>query len=64
MERKVFHARRGNWRIEVTEDSSGAHIVAVGLVPKDVKKSVELKENSGLKNSFGGLCLLASMLTA
>ena len=64
MERKIYHARRGNWRIEVTEDASGAHIRAVGLVPKDVKKSVELKENSGLKNSFGGLCLLASMLTA
>lgn len=64
MEKKVFPARRGNWRIEVTEDASGAHINAVGLVPRDVKKSVELKENCGLKNSFGGLCVLAHLLTA
>ena len=63
MEKKVFPARRGNWRIEVTEDASGAHIRAFGNVPKDVRKYVELKENCGLKKTFKGLCMLATLLT-
>lgn len=55
--------RRGQWRIEVTGDENDAHIHAFGNVPKDIKKSVELKENCGLKNTFKGLCMLATLLT-
>jgi hypothetical protein len=63
-EKKIYTPkRRGQWRIEVTGDDNDAHIRAFGNVPKDVRKSVELKENCGLKNTFKGLCMLATLLT-
>ena len=63
-DKKIYTSkRRGQWRIEVTGDDSDAHIHAFGNVPKDVRKSVELKENCGLKNTFKGLCMLATLLT-
>lgn len=55
--------RRGQWRIEVEGEENDAHIRCFGNVPKDVRKSVELKENCGLKNTFKGLCMIATLLT-
>lgn len=62
--KRIFKAKcRGQWRIEVEGSENDAHIRCFGNVPKDVRKSVELKENCGLKNTFKGLCMLATLLT-
>lgn len=64
IQKKIYTPkRRGQWRIEVEGDDLDAHIRCFGIVPRDVRKSVELKENCGLKNTFKGLCMLATLLT-
>lgn len=63
-ERKVFVARRGHWRIEVSGEDKDAHIHAFGQVPRDVKKSIELKEGCGFKSTFKSLEFIATQLTA
>ena len=63
METRYYPAKSGKWRIEISGTEDDAHIRAFGNVPKDVRKSVELKENCGLKNTFNDLCMLATLLT-
>lgn len=64
MDKKIFTPRKLNgWQIVVEGSKNEAHIQATGNVPKDVKKYVEMREQSGLVNSFDSLVRLARLLT-
>lgn len=66
METKYFHprkSRKGNWKLEVIGEPNDAHIHAYGVVPRDIKVTVERKECSGFKNTFAELEHLATLLT-
>jgi hypothetical protein len=65
MDTRYFHprkSRKGNWKLEVIGETDDAHIHAYGVVPRDIKVSVERKENSGFRNTFAELERLAQLL--
>lgn len=62
MQTKYFQSKKGNWKIEVSGEENSAHIKCTGAVPTDVRHSVELKENSGMVNTFKNLEFIAKML--
>jgi hypothetical protein len=47
----------------VIGDPDDAHIHAYGVVPRDIKVSVERKEKSGFRNTFAELERFAQILT-
>lgn len=66
METRYFHprkSRKGNWKLEVIGNPDDAHIHAYGVVPRDIKVSVERKEKSGFRNTFAELERFAQLLT-
>lgn len=63
MQTKFFHPKKGHWKLEVSGEPTDAHIHAYGVVPRDIKVSVERKEKSGFRNTFAELERFAQLLT-
>lgn len=61
-DKRVFTGRRNAYRIEVVGPEKDAHIHAYGIVPKNVRRVIDAKENSGMKNTRMNLEFIATIL--